>query len=216
MIAPLPKDSSLPYQFDNLKVLVFGLGRFGGGAGAARFFASRGAEVVVTDRMNEEQLAESVASLSDLPIHRWRLGGHEPSDFERADWIVVNPAVPPGNPLLKEALQKGRRLVTEIGLFLEWCPTPHVIGITGSNGKSTTTQLVHDMLVASGHTVHLGGNIGRSLLPAIDEIGSDDRVVLELSSFQLSRLDTAPRPRYVAITGLTQNHIDWHGSFASA
>ncbi len=200
-------------DFKGLKVLIFGLRSFGGGAGAARFFATRGATVTITDRQSSEQLEHSRAALEDVPIAHWHLGGHDPIDFDQNDWIVVNPAVPPTHPLLHRAEKTRKRLVTEIGLFLRWCPSSHVAAITGSNGKSTTAQLTHDILVAAGHKVHLGGNIGRSLLPCLADIEVEHRVVLELSSFQLARLKGVRAPRAVAITGLSANHIDWHGSY---
>lgn len=203
--------------FRDLRVLVFGLGRFGGGTGVTRFFAERGARVTVTDLGTEAALEPVLASLRSLPIERFRLGEHRDEDFERADWVVVNPAVPPRAPFLEVARRSGARLVTEIGLFLRWCASDWVVGITGSNGKSTTSQLCADMLRASGHITHLGGNIGRSLLPELDGIEEGHRVVLELSSFQLERLETdEPVPRVAAITHFTpNNHLDWHGDAES-
>ncbi|MFN0059776.1 MAG: UDP-N-acetylmuramoyl-L-alanine--D-glutamate ligase [Planctomycetota bacterium] len=205
-----------PVDFAGLRVLVFGLGRFGGGEGAARFFSERGARVTITDRLSADALAAPVARLRALPIASWRLGGHDAADFTAADWVVVNPAVPPAQPFLETARAAGATLVSEIDLFLRWCPTPWVAGITGSNGKSTTTQLTFDMLRHSGLGAFIGGNFGGSLLPDLAQVKADDRVVLELSSFQLERLraDT-PRPLAVAITQFAPNHLDWHGSLAA-
>ena len=199
-------------SFSGLRVLILGLGRFGGGAGAARFFAQRDAEVTVTDQRPRDQLLDSVTQLDDVGIAHWRLGEHRDEDLESSDWIVVNPAIPPAAPILRRARQTRARIVTEMGLFMRWCPARHSAGITGSNGKSTTTMLAHDMLRASGHTVHVGGNIGVSLLPALDSMKPDHRVVLELSSFQLARFGRrTPRPGVVALTGFSPNHLDWHG-----
>lgn len=219
MIAPdragptfLPPDLA-PDALEGLPVLIFGLGGFGGGVGAARFLAERGAQVTITDQRGEEDLATSLHALERVPIARWRLGGHDRADFREARWVVVNPAVPPGSRELAEAARTGARLVTEVGLFLSWSPTRFVAGITGSNGKSTTCRLLADLLAASGHRVHLGGNFGGSLLDTFDTIHDEDRVVLELSSFQLARLGRGtPRPAAVAITQLAANHLDWHGS----
>lgn len=207
---PLPPHC--PRDFSGLRVLIFGLGRFGGGVGAARFFADRGADVTVTDQATATTLADSLAQLSDVPIACYQLGGHRPADFVRADWVVVNPAIPPSAPFLQIAREAGAVLVTEMDLFLRWCPTPHTIGITGTNGKSTIASLTAQMIEASGVKAELGGNIGRSLLPLIDEIAPTSRVVLELSSFQLERLsDDTPRPSAVTICHFAPNHLDWHG-----
>ncbi|MCA8959076.1 MAG: UDP-N-acetylmuramoyl-L-alanine--D-glutamate ligase [Planctomycetes bacterium] len=208
---PVPLE--LPQELRGLRVLVFGLGRFGGGLGAVRFFCDRGAEVTVTDRASAQELADSLEQLSALPIHTYQLGRHVESDFRRAQWVVVNPAVPPHNAFLDIARRSGAVLVTEMDLFLRWCPSRWIAGITGTNGKSTTTDLTYRMLQASGLRAHLGGNIGRSLLCEIDAIEPDDRVVVELSSFQLERLQPdTPRPRAVAITHYSPNHLDWHGT----
>jgi len=205
-----------PDRLEGLRVLVFGLGGFGGGAGAARFLAERGAEVTVTDLRSAAELSAALSRLEGVTLAGSRLGGHDEEDFRRAEWVVVNPAVPPGAPLLSVAARAGARLVTEIGLFLSWCPTPYVAGITGSNGKSTTCRLLADILAASGLPARLGGNFGGSLLGELGAIGPEERVVLELSSFQLARLgDGTPRPAAVAITQIAANHLDWHGSFAA-
>lgn len=220
---PVPSRAELVSQefqhatFERLRVLVFGLGQFGGGGGAARFFGRRGAHVTITDLRPEEELATSFAQLDDTPVSRLRLGQHLEEDFQEADWIVVNPAVPPGAKFLTIAQRSGARLVTEMGLFLRWCPTPWIAGISGSNGKSTTSKLCAELLESSGHKVHLGGNIGRSLLPELDTIGPEDRVVVELSSFQLERLQPdEPVPAIVALTHFAaNNHLDWHGTAES-
>ncbi len=214
MNRPIPEQA--PADFQGLRVLIFGLGSFGGGMGAARYFLERGARVSITDLRSADEMAAARDTLAESGVDRWTLGEHRAEDFERADWVVVNPGVPPRSPFLALAERGGARLVTEIGLFLRWCRSRHVAGITGSNGKSTTAQLAHDMMCASGHRAFLGGNIGVSLLGDLERIGPEDRVVLELSSFQLSRLDSeTPRPGAVAITSYDPNHLDWHGSEAA-
>jgi UDP-N-acetylmuramoylalanine--D-glutamate ligase len=203
-----------PADLDGVRILVFGLGGFGGGAGAARFLAEQGAAVTVTDLRTPDQLGPALEILGDVPLAGRRLGGHDITDFTETDWVVVNPAIRPGNPLLSAATRAGARLVTEVGVFLSWCPSPHVAGITGSNGKSTTCRLLAEFLEESGHRTHLGGNFGGSLLLDLPRMTPDDRVVVELSSFQLARLgpDT-PRPAAVGITQISANHLDWHGTY---
>ncbi|MBN2024525.1 MAG: UDP-N-acetylmuramoyl-L-alanine--D-glutamate ligase [Pirellulales bacterium] len=194
------------------RVTVMGLGRFGGGAAAARWAARQGARVTLTDRTDADSLADAVAALADAPIEAVHLGGHNEDDFRRADVVIVNPAVRPNNPLLRLAQQSGAELATEMGLFLERCPAA-VVGVTGSNGKSTTAAMIAAILQVDGRRTWLGGNIGRSLLDDLGQIRPDDWVVLELSSFQLCHLDArTPVPRVAVATNFTPNHLDWHSS----
>lgn len=202
-------------SFRDARVVVMGLGRFGGGLAAARWLARQGAEVTVTDLGAEAELAESLAALVSEPIARWRLGGHDEEDFRRADWVVVNPAVHPDSPFLQIARASRARLTSEIELFLERCRAP-VVAVTGSNGKSTTAAMIAAALRAAGRRAWLGGNIGASLIECLDAIAPDDVVVLELSSFQLHYLsETAAWPSLAVVTQCAPNHLDWHGSFAA-
>ncbi len=190
-----------------------GLGRHGGGLGAARYLAERGARLTISDAAGAAALASSLDRLADLPIERLALGGHEPDDFRAAEVVVVNPAVRPDHPMVELARRSGALLTGEIELFLRACPA-RVIGVTGSNGKSTTASMLAAMLAAGGRRAWLGGNIGGSLLGELDAMTAADWVVLELSSFQLAHLsDDAPRPAVAVVTNCTANHLDWHGSF---
>lgn len=184
------------------RVLVMGLGLFGGGAGAARWLVEQGARVVVTDLKRESELRETVESLQGLDIE-WRLGGHRENDFRNAELVLVSPAVPSGSPWLRFAAA----LETEINLFFKLCRSRRLIGVTGSNGKTTTCALIHAAIPGS----RLGGNFGGSLLGEVASIGPDDPVVLELSSFQLERLGMIERsPQIAVVTNLTPNHLDRH------
>ena len=194
------------------RATIMGLGHFGGGAAAARRLAAAGAIVTVTDLADERTLAAAIRSLAGAPIAAFHLGGHREEDFCRADLVVVNPAVRPDNRWLAIARESGVRLATEIDLFLEACPAT-TIGVTGSNGKSTTSAMIAAILQAGGRRTWLGGNIGCSLLDHLDEIGPDDGVVLELSSFQLWHLRPETRlPHIGVITSFAPNHLDWHAS----
>ncbi|MEM7166474.1 MAG: UDP-N-acetylmuramoyl-L-alanine--D-glutamate ligase [Planctomycetota bacterium] len=196
-----------------MRVLILGLGQFGGGLGATRFFAHHGAQVTVTDLQPAASLQGSLEQLGDLEGIDYRLGEHTHEDLDRAHWIVINPAIPPHAPILDYARTTGARLLTEIGLFLRWCPSPWIAGVSGSNGKSTTVELATKLLRSSNRRVRLAGNIGASLLPDVLNIDPDDRIVLELSSFQLERLSPDALPRVVALTQFApDNHLDWHGS----
>jgi len=203
------------------KVLVVGLGRFGGGVGVTRWLVRQGADVLVTDLADRQSLAESLQKISDLPV-KLRLGEHREEDFLGADLVVASPAVPRNSPYLQAARSRGIGVTTEICLFVERCPA-RVVGITGTVGKSTTAamtaHLLKNVLRSEGdcrRRVWLGGNIGGSLLADLPEIDAQDIVVLELSSFQLEYLgEVRWSPHVAVITNLAPNHLDRHGNFAA-
>ena len=196
------------------RVVILGLGLFGGGAGVARYFAEGGARVVVTDLREAAALEESLAALDGLPI-TYRLGGHSQADFTGADRVIVNPAVPDNAPALDMARRTDARLDTEINLLFRRCRAP-IAAVTGSNGKSTTTALLAEMMRATGRRTWLGGNLGGSLLLDIEDIAEGDIVVLEISSFQAERLAWIRRSPHLAIVlNITPNHLDRHGTMAA-
>ncbi|MEJ7592797.1 MAG: UDP-N-acetylmuramoyl-L-alanine--D-glutamate ligase [Planctomycetaceae bacterium] len=204
--------------YDGMNATVMGLGRFAGGVAAARFLTEHGAVVTVNDLRSPEDLADSLKLLSDLPIARLALGGHPDDVLDDCQMLVVNPAVRPDHPLV--ALAKSRQIdvTTEIELFLRHS-SASVIAVTGSNGKSTTTALIHHLLLHANPDfegkVWLGGNIGISLLDQVHLIQPQDIVVLELSSFQLHLLGQKRfRPGIAVLTNFSPNHLDWHGSEA--
>jgi UDP-N-acetylmuramoylalanine--D-glutamate ligase len=200
-----------PIPLAGRRVTVVGLGLFGGGVGVTRFLASRGSRVVVTDLRDERTLAKSVAALAGVPVE-WRLGGHRREDFTDADLVVSNPGVPRESEHLQAARRASVPIETEVGLFFRFCRA-RPIGVTGSNGKTTTTALLGAIFREGGFPTHVGGNIGGSLLDRVDEIGPDDVVVLELSSFQLEYLgDLAVSPESAVVTTFTPNHLDRHGT----
>ncbi|MEX0717269.1 MAG: UDP-N-acetylmuramoyl-L-alanine--D-glutamate ligase [Planctomycetaceae bacterium] len=202
-------------SYRGLRATVMGLGRFGGGVGAVRFLAARGARVTVTDLAGEAELAESLAAIADGPVDALHLGGHREDDFRDADLVVVNPAVRADSRFLAVARDAGVRLTTEIDLFLSHA-RGKIVGVTGSTGKSTTASLIHSILESAGRTSRLGGNIGVSLLPVVDDMRDDDWTVLELSSFQLEWLDRpASGPDIAVVTNFQPNHLDRHGTLAA-
>ncbi len=193
-------------------VTVMGLGRHGGGVGAARWLVEQGGTVTVTDLETAERLADSLARLQDLPI-RYTLGRHDEADFRGAHRVVVNPAVMLPHPLVTLANESGAAITSEVELFLDRCKA-NVVGVTGTTGKSTTCTMLAEMLRHSGRRTWLGGNIGHSLLCELRGMHASDVVVLELSSFQLAHLSrTARLPQAAIITNCRPNHLDWHGSW---
>jgi len=204
---------SSPTSFAGRAVTVMGLGLFGGGIGAARYFARRGARVTVTDTKSAASLQPSIDALAGLPI-TFHLGGHQDADFTHADILAVSPAVPKTSPYLAMAERAGAEITSEMNLFMAACRNP-IVAITGSNGKSTTTALMGEILGRDRPTL-VGGNIGRSLLEELDRIGPADTIVLELSSFQLEDLGRIRRgPDVAVVTNISENHLDRHGNMAA-
>jgi len=189
-----------------------GLGLFGGGVGAARWLARNGAEVVAVDLRDAATLAPAVEALAGSGVEV-RLGPHEARDFEGSELIVANPAVAPHNPWLRRARAAGVTITSEVELFLERCPAP-IAAVTGTQGKSSTSSWLAAFLAPSARRVHLGGNIGGSLLEALGSIEVEDRVVLELSSYQLEALAPRPALDLAIITNVLADHLERHGDVA--
>lgn len=202
-------------DYRGLNVLVMGLGSFGGGIGAVKFLVERGAHVTVTDLRPIDKLNESLAELRDTPPDRLVLGAHHEDDFRSADLVVVNPAVKREGPYLNAAIEAGVPITSEMNLFWQKNRAT-VVAVTGSNGKSTTTAMTHAIIRQQlsrqhGRRAWLGGNIGTSLLPLVDQIQREDIAVLELSSFQLADLDRLQAsPQVAVVTNFAPNHLDWH------
>jgi UDP-N-acetylmuramoylalanine--D-glutamate ligase len=209
--------SDAPGEFEGRRVVVMGLGRFGGGVGVTRWLHQHGARVLVTDLAGAKALETSKAKLADLDI-QFRLGGHDAGDLDRADLLVVNPAVDKRkSSLFQEAVRRGIPWTTEINLFLDRCPA-RIVGVTGTAGKSTTSAMIHAVLSRArlGGSVYLGGNIGRSLLAELPSMSAHDIVVLELSSFQLDDITRIERrPDIAVVVNIGTNHVDRHGSLAA-
>ena len=218
--------NDFPGKLQGRRVVVMGIGRFGGGVAAVRHLAELGASVIATDVAEAENLNASLAALEGFDVE-YRLGGHLVEDFQQADLVIVNPAVPRpwNNPYLQAARASGVRILTEIRLAIGNRPAKHLIGITGTAGKSATAAMVHHVLtrVRPDLDARLSGNIGGSLLD--DPPPPDASIVLELSSFMLHWLaGDGGRPEdrattgIAAITNIAPNHLDWHetlGHYAS-
>lgn len=203
------------------RALVLGLGRFGGGVASVRYLGRLGYRVRVCDSANAEALRASVANLVANPSLaerlEWRLGepGDDPRLLEGVDLLVCNPGVPNHHPLLEYARLGGVEITQEVNLFLESYPGKVVV-VTGTNGKSTTATLLAHALRRCGIDTLLGGNIGHSLLADREVWRAEQVAVLELSSFQLERLDPIRHPVCGAVlTRVTADHLDRHGDLAS-
>jgi len=186
------------------RVLVIGLGR--SGVAAARLAAADGADVVVTDRRSETELSDI---LRQLPEGAERvLGGHPERSLDGVDLVVISPGVPPVSALPVAAQQRGIELVTEVEFAWRHRPEAPLAAITGSNGKSTVTTLVAEMLVADGIKAVAGGNLGTAASELV-LAGGWDQWVLEISSFQ-SELFAAMAPKVAVFLNLSQDHLERH------
>ena len=205
-------DAALPPP--GTRVLVHGLGRFGGGQQAIRHLWRRGCAVTVADRSAGADHLATQTALRDLEGVDWQLGREDEGLLDGTEVLVVNPAVPDSHPLLRAAHTRGVATTQEVDLFLAAYPG-RVVAITGTNGKSTTSTLLHAALHRAGLDTLLGGNIGRSLLADEGLWRKDQVAVLEISSFQLQRLDARRRVHGAVFTRVTRDHLDRHGTLAS-
>ena len=197
--------------FADKRITITGLGFFGGSIGLARYLVSQGAQVTITDLKPAAELQDSITALRGLPV-RFVLGRHEPADFTDVDMVFASPAVRKDSAYLIAARAHGVPIDTEMNLFMRLC-RGSVIGVTGSNGKTTTTSLIGAILRTAHPRTQVGGNIGRSLLPEVAAIAPGDPVVLELSSFQLEDLAAVGRsPQIGLFLNLSPNHLDRHGT----
>ncbi len=188
-------------------VLVIGLGRTG--REAARFLVHQGARVLLNDLRPETELRAEIDSLERLPIE-YRLGHEQAARLEEVDMVVPSPGVPRESPLLQKALLLHRPVLSEIELAYRFFQAP-LIAITGTNGKSTTTTLIGEILTAAKKKVFIGGNLGVPFISAVSQLW--EWGVLEISSFQLEWIEHF-RPRIAVLLNLTEDHLDRYASFA--
>lgn len=192
--------------FQNKKVIIMGLGLHGGGASAAKFFYNQKADVLVTDLKTKSQLKESIDKLKGLKI-KYVLGRHRIEDFKNSDLVLKNPDVSSNSPYLKAA----KNVETDISLFFKLSKA-HTIGITGTKGKSTTATLTHHLLKTKYPKTFLAGNIGVSPLEIVLKAKEKDKVVLELSSFELEDINVSPN--IAVITNILKDHLNRYDSMA--
>lgn len=169
-------------------------------------FLSKDLDVTVCDKQNEEQLGDPYSELRDMGA-KFILGEGYMDAVSGFDVIFRSPGIYFYNPALIKAREKGCVVTTEMEVFFDLCPCK-IYAITGSDGKTTTATLISEMLKAQGYKVHLGGNIGKALLPEIEKINYDDVAVVELSSFQI--ISMRQSPDVAVITNISPNHLDVH------
>lgn len=173
-----------------------------------RLLADAGVSVTVCDRAEAEALGDFYEDMCAAGV-AFRLGASY-LDGLGGDVIFRTPGMHPFTPALKAAAENGSRITSEMEAFFALCPC-RIFAVTGSDGKTTTTTLLSELLKAAGYTVHLGGNIGKPLLAEVDDIRPEDAAVLELSSFQLHSMACAPD--VAVITNISPNHLDVHPDY---
>lgn len=189
-------------------MLVVGLGK--SGIASAEFLQSRGARVTVSDSKSEAQLRQEIPLLLDKGI-TVETGHHGERTFRDQDLIVVSPGVPYDQPQIEQARKQGIRVIGEIELAAQFL-RGHIIAITGSNGKTTTTALCGDIVKAGGKKTLVGGNIGTPAISFAEQADADTWAVLEISSFQLETIQSF-RPEIAVILNITPDHLDRHHTF---
>lgn len=210
-IQDLSRESGV-LEFRGKKVLVVGLAR--SGVAAAALLVRMGALVTVTDVKTESELGDYVSRLDSAV--KLKLGGHHTKDFQESDLIVLSPGVPTSLPEIQEALGHGIPVVSEVELAYRFL-RGKIVGVTGSNGKTTTTTLIGRILTSAGLTSVVAGNIGRPLSSFITDEGSTDDTavyVVELSSFQLETIARF-RSDVAVLLNITPDHLDRYSSFSA-
>jgi UDP-N-acetylmuramoylalanine--D-glutamate ligase len=190
------------------EIVIVGMAR--SGMAAAEFLWKRGVRVTLSDNRPEAALESEIRFLNERNI-RYEAGGHSAELLGSADLIVVSPGVPLSLPVLRQAALMGKTLISEIELASRYL-RGRVIAITGTNGKTTTTTLIGEILRAAGFPAQVGGNIGTPLISLVESSTQDTWSVVELSSFQLEVVPTF-RPDIAVILNITPDHLDRYASF---
>lgn len=197
--------------FKDKKITVMGLGLLGRGVGDVAFLAELGADLVVTDLKTEDELEESIVKLSGYANITYRLGGHDLDDFKNKDLILRSANIPLDSEYLKEAERHGIPVTQSTALFAKFTEAK-LIGVTGTRGKSTVTQMVYEIFKKTGERTFLGGNVrGVSTLALLPELQKEDYCVLELDSWQLQSFGTEKISPHVAVfTTFMQDHMNYY------
>src|SRR6476469_9145264 len=195
-------------ELNGKRALVVGLGK--SGVASALFMKAHGAKVTVSDTKSGDELRNEIPVLLDHGI-TVETGGHGDCTFRGQDLIVVSPGVPVDSPPLVQARALGEQVIGEIELASEFLPGP-IVAITGSNGKTTTTTLVGEILVQGGLKTLVGGNIGTPAISLVEGATADSIAVLEVSSFQLETIRKF-RPKVAVVLNITPDHLDRHRTF---
>ncbi len=205
--------TSLKDGLSGKTALVAGAGK--SGQASARFLLDCGARVILTDTRSEDALKNEIAALQSLAARSGELvlelGGHRNESFARCDFVVVSPGIPLSLPFFEVSRKAGIPIIAEVELAYRHLKGK-IIGITGSNGKTTTTTLVSDLLNGAGLKAHAAGNIGTPLISFARDSSDSDFYSVELSSFQLESIRDF-RPFIGSVLNLTPDHMDRYAGF---
>ena len=192
-------------QIRGKRVLVIGAAVTG--VPVVKLLSSLGAEIILNDFKKADEIVEVISEIEQLPI-RLVLGGHPTKLADDCDCVIVSPGVPLDIPLVQRAKALGKEVISEIELAFRLTTTP-IVAITGTNGKTTTTALLGEIMKESGRRTFVTGNIGNAMILEVENAGPEDIFVLEVSSFQLESV-SAFKPRVSAILNITPDHLDRH------
>ncbi len=191
------------------KIVVIGMGKTG--IATTVFLGSRGASVVVIDEKPQREWGDAFQQLAG-PL--WlTVGNYDVTALAGVDLVVPSPGIPPHHEILLAAQEKNIPIISEIELAYRFIQVP-IIAVTGTNGKTTTTTLLGQILAHAGKKVFVGGNIGNPLIEYAASLQADDFIVAEISSFQLQWIKTF-RPHAAILLNITCDHVNYHGSFAA-
>lgn len=185
------------------KISVLGMAR--SGIATAQLLSQKGAEVFVSDIKSERELENEIAKIKSLNIN-FEVGAHTDRVLEDKDFIVTSPGIPSDIPILKKAESLGIPIFSEIEIAF-WLSQSPIVAITGSNGKTTTTYLVGEILRQDQKEYRVAGNVGVPFSSVVDEVSDKGIIVLEVSSFQLERIEEF-RPKVASILNITPDHLD--------
>ena len=174
------------------------------------YFADKGAQVTVFDKRSIDEMDKDILDKITARCINFSFGEYNLINLIGYDLILRSPTCRPDLPELKAESVRGAIITSEIELVMELCPGK-VIGVTGSDGKTTTATLIYEILKEKGYQCYLGGNIGNPLFTQIKEMTPECMVVLELSSFQLMGIQTSPE--IAVITNISPNHLDVHTNY---
>lgn len=200
-------------HFEGKKITVMGLGLLGRGVNITKFLAECGADLIVTDLKDEEELKPSLEKLSEYDDIEYVLGRHRLSEFEGRDMIIKAAGVPKDSKYIQRARENDTPIEMDASLFARLAPEDvNLIGITGTRGKSTVTHMIKEILDNAKETAYLAGNVkGQATLPLLKEVEPGDHVVMELDSWQLQGFgDAKISPQYSVFTNLLRDHQDYY------
>ena len=202
-----------PQDLKDKRITIMGLGLNQGGLGVARFLAKAGAKILITDLKTEEELGPSLEKLKDFDV-KYILGRHREENFINTDMVIQNPAVSHNSKYLKIARTHGIPIETDLGFFLQLCPSKNIIAVAGTKGKSTVSQLIYHIFKEAQKDTILAGNIGISVLDILEKITPQTWLILEISTWQMEGIRNRKfRPQTAVLTNILPDHLDRYPNY---